>query len=101
MRLVNKNIFTKLYILDREDLETLSFPSAKEERETRSGPEFIVSTSKLLLEISEGNSSLGVHREETLCLGNEEHPQHLLRKHRDVVSWAVTHESMASPQRVV
>lgn len=34
MRLVNKNIFMKLYILDREDLETLSFPSAKEERET-------------------------------------------------------------------
>lgn len=101
MRLVNKNVFMKLYILDREELEMLSFPAAKGEGERQSGPEFTGSTVKLLSGTSEGNSPSGVHREEPLCLGNKEHTQHVIRKHRDGVSWAATHEAMASPQTVV
>lgn len=101
MRLVNKNVFMKLYILDREELEMLSFPAAKGEGQRQSGPEFTGSTVKLLSGTSEGNSLSGVHREETLCLGNKEHPQHVVRKHRDGVSWAATHKATALPQRVV
>ena len=61
MRLVNKNVFMKLYILDREELEMLSFPAAKGEGERQSGPEFTGSTVKLLSGTSEGNSPSGVY----------------------------------------
>ena len=46
----------------------LSFPVAKGKREMQSGPEFAVSTTKILLELSRGHSPFGVHREETQCL---------------------------------